>query len=108
MEEQKSKEVKMNPVNKQGNDKQSELTREQLKDIADKLWDENKYLKYQLQQAQEFVNTVNRLDYLFKVIEVANKQGKYNFTSDFVETCIGEIQGVLTIPEQKKEDNKEN
>ena len=49
MEEQKNKEVKMQPKasSKQDN---SELTNEQLKDMADKLFKENRWLRQQNQQ----------------------------------------------------------
>jgi hypothetical protein len=114
MEEQKnnSKEVKMQPMagKKQDNIKQPELTIEQLKELADKLFNENRWLKNQLQQAQEFANTISRLDYLFKVVEFANREGKFNFSPDFVETCFMEIEKVMTPLEekQKTEGNKKN
>lgn len=109
MEEQKNnKEVKMTPgKNKQADQK---LTYEQLKDIADRLWNENKYLKKQLQQASDYVNTINRLDYLFKVAEIANKQGTYTFTPEFTNKCFEEIESLLSTPAESKneENDKEN
>ena len=101
MEEQKSKEVKMNPENGQ-----QKLTYDQLKEVADKLWNDNRYLRQELQKATEFANTINRLDYLFKVVEVANNEGKYNFSSEFTAKCYDEIEKVLSLPEQEPEKNE--
>ena len=97
MEEQKD--------NKNG----QKLTYEQLKEAADKLWNDNRYLRQELQKATEFINTINRLDYLFKVVEIShnNRNNSVSFADEFVERCIAEIQDGLTLPEQKeeKEDN---
>jgi predicted RNA-binding protein with EMAP domain len=114
MEEQKnnSKVVKMQPMagKKQDNTKQHEFSKEELKEMVNKLLNENRWLKNQLQQAQEFANTISRLDYLFKVVEFANREGKFNFNPDFVEACFMEIEKVMTPPEEKQEteDNKKN
>ena len=101
MEEQKSKEVKMNPENGQ-----QKLTYDQLKEVADKLWNDNRYLRQELQKATEFANTINRLDYLFKVVEFANNGDKYNFSSEFTAKCYDEIEKVLALPEQEPEKNE--
>ena len=97
MEEQKD--------NKNG----QKLTYEQLKEAADKLWNDNRYLRQEVQKASEFINTINRLDYLFKVVEIShnNRNNSVSFADEFVEKCITEIQDGLTLPEQKeeKEDN---
>lgn len=97
MEEQKKgKEIKMNPnTNKQDNMK---LSYDQLKEIADKLWNDNKYLQKELQQAAEFARTINRLDYLFKVVEISSRASG-SFNSDFVLSCTDEIEKLLTVPE---------
>ena len=115
MEEQKnnSKEVEMQPMigKKQDNTKQPELTMEQLKELADKLFNENRYLRHQLQQANEYANAVNRLDYLFKVVDSYNPQKTgVAFSLSFVEKCVQEIEKIMTIPEneQTTEDNKKN
>ena len=45
-----------------------------------------------------------RLDYLFKVVDIANsKDSKYSFDDDFVLKAIDELQEALTIPEEKEE-----
>jgi hypothetical protein len=105
MEEQKTnKVVKMQPVNGEQKEeaKAPKFTYDQLKEMADKLWNENRYLKQQLQEAMQFANTVNRLDYLFKVIEIANTQSTYSFNSDFIQKCIDEVESIMVMPEQKE------
>lgn len=112
MEEQKSnvKEIKMKPVVDNGvhQNEQKKLTYEQLKEVADRLWNENRYLKQQNQQLASFANTINRLDYLFKVMEIANRDGRFCFDEDFVMSCIGEIQKVMTPPEGIPEEEKKD
>ena len=115
MEEQKSnKEVKMQPMagGKKDNKEnpQEKLPYDKLKEIADNLWNENRYLKQQLQGASETLRSINRLDYLFKVAELACREGKFNFSPDFIESCLGEIEKIMTPPEddQSTEDNKGN
>jgi hypothetical protein len=94
---------------KKDNKNGQKLTYEQLKDAADKLWNENRYLKQELQRATEFANTINRLDYLFKVVEFANREGAYNFSHDFTVKCFEEIEKLLTVPEEGSEEtSKEN
>jgi hypothetical protein len=115
MEEQKinSKEVKMQPMagGKQDTKEnpQEKLPYDKLKEIADSLWNENRYLKQQLQGASETLRSINRLDYLFKVAEFAYREGKFNFSPDFVESCFEEIEKIMTPPEEEvKEAEKEN
>lgn len=112
MEEQnKNKEVKMGVVkneNTQNNNKKQEYTYEELKDIANKLFQENRYLRQQLQQAQEVFNTFDRLSYLFKVVEVSKIEGHFKFQDDFVIRCMEEIEKILTPPVDEKTDDKEN
>ena len=113
MEEQKNngKEVKMQPVNggNQGNN-QEKISYEKLTDIANNLFSENRYLKQQLQQANEALRTINRLDYLLKIVELANNAGTYKFNSDFVVSSVEEIEKIMTPPleEEKTEDSKKN
>ena len=110
MEEQKNKgkEVKMEPVkgsdNQTGEDKQ--LTYEQLNNACVQLSQQNQYLRQQIEQANKLLNTFSRLDYLFKVVELANKAGQFHFEDDFVLSCYAEIQEIMTIPEEDK-DSKE-
>jgi hypothetical protein len=115
MEDQKNmtKEIKMqSAAQNQGNTEAQKLTYDQLKDAADKLWNENRYLRQQNAQLTQFANTVNRLDYLFRIVEIAhnNRSNSVSFASEFVEECIDEIQKAMVIPQeaQASENNKEN
>lgn len=106
MEEQKNKvkEIKMQSVaNNQDNAKNEapKLSYEQLKQAADQLWNENRVLRQKLQQANDFINTVNRLDYLLKIIEIShnNRNNSVSFSSEFIELCIDEVQKGMTPPE---------
>ena len=95
---------------KQDSIKQSELTKEQLKDMADKLFNENRWLRQQNQQMNQALMSFERLDYLLRVISIANDCKNYSFDTDFVQKCIDEVQKAMTPPEnnQTTEDNKEN
>jgi hypothetical protein len=115
MEEQKinSKEVKMHPTDgsKQDNKEvQEKLPYDKLKEIADSLWNENRYLKQQLQGASQTLRSINRLDYLFKVAELsANTSSQWHFSSEFTSKCFEEIEKLMTLPEEeKKEEVKES
>lgn len=101
MEEQKkSKEVKLNPKSKDGDQK---LSYEQLSSVCNKLYQENQYLKSQLQQASETIGLFNRLDYLFKVVALSTKQSEYHFSNDFIATCFQEIEEAMTPPAKEEE-----
>lgn len=103
MEEQKdSKVIKMDVSDKKGAD-QKKLTYEQLNGVCNKLYQENQYLKGQLQQASETIGLFNRLDYLFKVVALATKQSEYHFSSDFIISCYQEIEEAMTPPAKEEE-----
>ena len=103
MEEQKkSKEVKLNPKSKDGDQK---LSYEQLSSVCNKLYQENQYLKSQLQQASETIGLFNRLDYLFKVVALSTKQSEYHFSNDFIAACFQEIEEAMT-PLAKEEEKE--
>lgn len=111
MEERKlnSKEVKMQPMaGSKQEEKQEKLSYDKLKEIADSLWNENRYLKQQLQGASESLRTINRLDYLFKVVEIsANASSLWHFSDDFITNSIKEIEKIMTPPEEEtKEEEK--
>ena len=107
MEEQKnnSKEVKMQAIQGQqdNNQNQQELSYEDLKTAAIQLSKENQYLKAQLQGATETLRTINRLDYLFKVLE----QGSY-FDKLYIDKCVEEIKKVMTPPQELEEVKKDS
>lgn len=101
MEEQKNKEVKEKTAEEQ------KYTYEQLADICNKLFQENQQLKHQIQQAEKFIQTINRLDYLFRVVEISNKDSRWQFSEDFTSSCIEEIQNLITIPEESDKETPE-
>lgn len=104
MEENKSKEIKMNP-----NKETKKLSYEELKAAATKLSDDNRMLKSQINQIllkmQEMNvdNMIERIKLLFKVVEYRS-----SFNAEFVVKCVREIESLLTLPdkEEKTEDNK--
>lgn len=79
------------------NTKKSELTYEQLTEIANQLSRDNHTLRQQMQEMNYF-NLFKRLDYLFKVVENDTK-----FAADFVETCKNEIVNLMTAVEEPTE-----
>ena len=103
MEEQKNKEIRMNAPKEQ-----EKLTYEQLNNACVQLSQENQYLKQQLIQANKVLNTFNRLDYLFKVMETSSKASDWKFADDFVAKCIREIEEIMTLPEEEEKDKEEN
>lgn len=106
-EKNKTKEVKMSVEG--GDNSQQKYTYEQLNEICGKLFNENQYLKQQLQKTMEAVNTINRLDYLLRVIEIESRGKDGMFSSDFLIKSAEEVEKLLTIPaEEGKEDSKDN
>lgn len=111
-----SKEVKMRVGIPQ--EQQQKLSYEELNqacaEMSQQLQNQNKYIQQMHKQMQEmqFALQTRRMDYLFKVVEIANnyKSSDYPcFAKDFVEECIAEIQESMTIPqEENKEEPKEN
>lgn len=79
------------------NTKKSELTYEQLTEIANQLSRDNHALRQQMQEMNYF-NLFKRLDYLFKVVENDTK-----FAADFVETCKSEIVTLMIAVEENTE-----
>lgn len=101
MEEQsKSKVVGMNTEYSQSAS-QKKPSYEELTGVAVKLSKENTYLKQQLQGATETLRAVNRLDYLFKVVEImSNPTSSWHFSDDFTAMCIEEIEEAMTPPKE--------
>ena len=73
---------------------ENKLSYEELENVANNLY-------ARLQQA-EMSNMFKRLDYLFKVVKYSG-----TFTPAFVESCVAEIEEVLTIPAVPAEETKE-
>ncbi len=82
---------------------QEKLSYEQVLEVANGLQDQNQYLKNQcnqlaakLREVSEFT-AFKRLDYLFKVVELPVHSVLYRFSSDFVDSCVKEIESTITI-----------
>lgn len=74
------------------------LSYEQLEQIANQYSEQARQLYLKLQEAN-MTNMFKRMDYLFKVIE-NNKV----FSSNFVEKCINELEELMKLPEETKEE----
>lgn len=73
---------------------EDQLTYEQLTTLCNQLGERCRVMQAQLQELQTLV-TSKRLDYVFKVLELREL-----FSSDFIHTCVKEIEESLTITEQ--------
>ena len=107
MEEQKSKEVKLGVAKSNEEDIKKEFqkpTYEQLNNAFMELSQQNNLLRQRLQQAEKYIGTINRLDYLIKMMELANGSSTYKFNADFVLKCIEEIESLMTLSEEDTED----
>ena len=97
MEEKKSKVVNM----KGENTEPKKLTYEQLNNACNQLFQQNQQLLHKIQEINA-VNMFKRLDYLFKVVELAATFKD----ADFVNSCIDEIKEAMT-PAPEEENKKE-
>ena len=77
------------------------LSYEQLENVAHQLSEQNRQLYAKLQELQ-VDNMFKRLDYLFKVVENTGV-----FSIDFHTRCVEEIESLMTIPEEKPENDTE-
>lgn len=69
------------------------MSYEQLQNVAHQLSEQARTLYTRLQEAN-MTNMFKRLDYLFKVVENAER-----FSMEFTEKCIAEIESMMTVPE---------
>lgn len=97
MEEQKEKAVEMQPATKETEQPQK-MSYEQLEQVAHQLSEQARQLYGQLQKSN-LSNMFKRLDYLFKVVE-----NGHMFKQDFLDKCITEIEELMTVPEDVKEE----
>ena len=74
------------------------LSYEQLEQIANQYSEQARQLYLKLQEVN-MTNMFKRMDYLFKVVE-NNKV----FSSDFVKKCINELEELMKLPEETKEE----
>lgn len=72
------------------------FTYEQLEQIAGNLSNQLQQMNVRLQEANMF-NTFKRLDYCFKVLEVAPTTNDM-FSRDFIQRCANEIEEIMTVP----------
>lgn len=97
MEEKKeARIVNLNPT-QAPEDKPQKMSYEQLENIAHQLSEQAKTLYARLQETN-MANMFKRLDYLFKIVENAHA-----FNEAFVNKCVAEIEGLMTIPENEEE-----
>lgn len=82
------------------------FTYEQLEQIAGNLSTQVQQLSARLQEANMF-NMFKRLDYCFKVLEVAPTFSAALLSPDFVERCAKEIEDLMTPPAPVEEETKE-
>lgn len=81
-------------------EEQKKLTYEQLNDACNQLWQQNRQLIQKNKELEMFAMN-KRLDYLFKVLEHSKE-----FSSDFVVSCVNEIEEAMTIPQNTEDTNK--
>ena len=108
MEKNGSKEVKMNVSTQKPQKLSYEELNQACAEMSQQIQQQNKYIQQLHKQMQEmnFMLQNKRMDYLFRVVEIANRSNVSEyacFAKDFVENCIAEIQESLTIPQQEEE-----
>jgi len=89
----------MGEVNKKENKvtaKQEKLSYDELNQVSQQLFQENKMLRTKVQElsVEAFYK---RIEYMFKVVELASV-----FSKEFVERTIQEIETVMTAEEEQK------
>lgn len=89
----------MGEVNKKENKvaaKQEKLSYDELNQVSQQLFQENKMLRTKVQElsVEAFYK---RIDYMFKVVELASV-----FSKEFVERTIQEIETVMKAEEEQK------
>lgn len=108
MEEQKN-ETKVVDMQNAGaaNQDDKKLTYEKLNAVAQQLYNENMYLKQEMKKMQYAIKSIDRLDYLLKIIEVDNESrgNTISFDLSFIAKCVDEIQKLI-YPDES--DDKEN
>ncbi len=95
----------MEEKNETGAEQPTRFTYEQLEQIAGNLSNQVQQLSTRLQEANMF-NMFKRLDYCFKVVEVAPTLSATMFSPGFVERCAKEIEELMTTPASVEEETK--
>lgn len=78
---------------------QKPLTYEQLTEVCNNLYQQNKELLQKLQQANSIINSFSRLDYLFKVLD----HSEVIKDPEFINDVIDEIRDAIIIKESAQE-----
>lgn len=77
---------------------EKKLSYDELENAANELLMQNQQMYNELQKAN-MANVFKRLDYLFKVVEFNT-----SFNTEFVNTCVAEIEEMMTIKETDKKE----
>lgn len=77
---------------------EKKLSYDELENAANELLMQNQQMYNELQKAN-MSNVFKRLDYLFKVVEFNT-----SFNTEFVNTCVAEIEEMMTIKETDKKE----
>lgn len=111
MEEEKAKEVNM--ASKE--EKKQKLSYEELNQACAELSQQNQQLRdylqklYKQMQQMDSALQFKRLDYLFKIVEMANQNKLWQFSDEFIQMALKEIEETLTPPnEEEKEEPDAN
>ena len=87
---------------KKVSEKAEKLSYEQLENVCHQLSNQNRELFQKCQALNAAVESINRLDYLLKVLN-----HKEVFTKEFVSSVAEEIMAAITIPDTpEKEEEK--
>ena len=114
MEEQKkSKEIKLGVEPSKKSAGQQKLSYEELNQACMELSQQNQQMQQYIQNMHNRMQMVEaaleskRMDFLFKVVEVANAPvHTWDFSEEFVRACLQEIEEALTFKEEPQEDKE--
>lgn len=111
--QEKNNVVEMEPVNTNNSQEEApegsrKVTYEELVAFCNKTLQDNKVLIEKLQQANKVLRTIERLDYLLRIVDIVNSSGKWSFSDEFIIRCYSEIETILTPPAKEEEDKEEN
>lgn len=84
---------------KETTENKNPLTYGQLTEVCNNLYQQNKELIQELQQARSIISSFNRLDYLFKVLDHSDVIKD----PDFINDVIDEIRDAIIIKEAAQE-----
>ena len=84
--------------------KSEKLAYEDLELLCNQLDQQNKLLIKRIGELDQ-ISFFKRMDYLFEVVKNESVFSYYEKT-DFVQSCVNEIENALTIPEDKKEETE--